>query len=83
MGQDMRGYLEWEMAERARKERDDLKARVAKLEAALREIQSMAGDASISSETLSAFGPLTDIIVHASKALEAVPTSGTAGKEGA
>lgn len=53
--------------------------RADRLEVAMREIQKLAGEATISAETLAAFGPLTQIVIVASEALGPAPTAPSSG----
>lgn len=59
---------------------DEEKRRADRLETALRDIVELAGNASISVETLAAFSPLTAIIVTASEALDDRRSTGPEGK---
>lgn len=52
-------------------------ARVAELEAALRGVASLAGEAKVTIATLAAFAPLTDILILASEALPPAPFAST------
>lgn len=58
-----------------------LRARVAELEAALAEVQDIAGNASISVETLAAFSPLTMIICKAADALGKQPSHSVSNEQ--
>jgi hypothetical protein len=64
--------LEW------RHRAEKAEARVAELDAALRKVRTLAGEATISVETLAAFSPLTSILVVCGETLsESVPSVST------